>query len=79
VNKLTVLSGSAVKTAFAEKGVAFVTADWTNRDSVIERALGEFGANGVPLYVFYPAGGEAIVLEQPLTERRILEAVNASR
>jgi len=30
----------------------------------------------VPLYLVYPGGGEAIVLEQPLTERRILEALN---
>ncbi|MGD9801125.1 MAG: protein-disulfide reductase DsbD family protein [Parvularculaceae bacterium] len=76
VNKLTVLSSPAVKAAFEEKGVAFVTADWTNRDPAIERALAEFGANGVPLYLVYPGGGEAIVLEQPLTERRILEALN---
>ncbi|MCB2111928.1 MAG: thioredoxin family protein [Parvularculaceae bacterium] len=79
VNKLTVLSAAPVRKAFADAGVAFVTADWTNRDPVIERALAEFGANGVPLYVFYPPGGEAIVLDQPLSERRILEALSAAR
>lgn len=75
VNKLTVLSSPRVKAAFADNGVAFVTADWTSRDPVIEEALASFGANGVPLYVFYPAGGEAIILPQPLTERAILSAV----
>lgn len=78
VNKLTVLSSPAVKAAFEEAGVGYVTADWTNRDPAIERALASFGANGVPLYVYYPAGGEAIVLDQPLTERRILAALNGA-
>jgi thiol:disulfide interchange protein DsbD len=72
VNKLTVLSSPRIKEAFAASGVAFVTADWTNRDAAIAEALGRFGANGVPLYVFYPAGKDAVVLPQPLTERAIL-------
>ena len=75
VNKLTVLSSPKIKAAFEDNGVAFVTADWTNRDAVIEEALASFGANGVPLYVFYPPGGEAIILPQPLTERAILSAI----
>jgi thiol:disulfide interchange protein DsbD len=77
VNKLTVLSSARVKEAFANAGVAFVTADWTNRDPAIADALAGFGANGVPLYVFYPRGKDAVVLSQPLTERSILELVNS--
>ncbi len=77
VNKLTVLSNPQVKAAFAEEGVAFVTADWTNRDPVIERALGEFGANGVPLYVFYPQGGEALILPQPLTVDAVVSTIRS--
>lgn len=75
VNKLTVLSSPAVKAAFEENGVAFIVADWTNRDPVIEEALASFGANGVPLYVFYPASGEAVVLPQPLTVNAVVSAV----
>lgn len=76
VNKLTVLSTDAVKTAFAANGVTVVTADWTNRDPVIEQALAAFGANGVPLYVFYPAGAEPVVLAQPLTVRSLLATLS---
>ncbi|NWG93544.1 MAG: thioredoxin family protein, partial [Parvularculaceae bacterium] len=72
VNKLTVLAAPKVKAAFAKAGVARVVADWTNRDPVIEQALSEFGANGVPLYVYYPPGGEAVILPQPLTEKSVL-------
>lgn len=78
VNKLTVLSSPKVKAAFAASGVAFIVADWTNRDPEIEKALASFGANGVPLYVFYPAGGEAVILPQPLTERSVISALEGN-
>ncbi|HBK92365.1 MAG TPA: hypothetical protein DDZ68_11900 [Parvularcula sp.] len=74
-NKLTVLSSKTVSSAFDAAGVTFVVADWTNRDAAIEEALAGFGANGVPLYVFYPKGGEAVILPQPLTESAILSLV----
>lgn len=77
VNKLTVLNSPAVRAAFEENGVAFIVADWTNRDPVIEEALAGFGANGVPLYVFYPAGGEAIILPQPLTANAVITALTS--
>lgn len=73
VNKLTVLSSKKVANAFAAADVTFVVADWTNRDDRIAEALASFGANGVPLYVYYPPGGEAVVLPQPLTEAAILK------
>lgn len=79
VNKLTVLSSSKVKAAFADNAVAFVIADWTNRDAVIEEALASFGANGVPLYVFYPPGGEAIVLPQPLTVEAVVSVISGGK
>ncbi|MFN0022409.1 MAG: thioredoxin family protein, partial [Parvularculaceae bacterium] len=72
VNKATIFSSKRVAAAFAGAGVTFVVADWTNRDEAIEQALAAFGANGVPLYVFYPNGGEAVILPQPLTEAAIL-------
>jgi len=75
VNKLTVLSSPKVKAALAENNVVFVVADWTNRDPKIEQALASFGANGVPLYVFYPVGGEAMILPQPLSERSVISAI----
>jgi thiol:disulfide interchange protein DsbD len=77
VNKLTVLSSPEVKKAFAEGGVTVVTADWTNRDPVIAETLASFGANGVPIYVYYAPGQEAAVLPQPLTERALVDLINA--
>lgn len=78
-NKLTVLSSRKVSDAFAAAGVTFVVADWTNRDEKIAEALAAFGANGVPLYVYYPRGGEAVVLPQPLTEAAILSLVTPDK
>lgn len=78
VNKLTVLSLPGVRAAFEESGVTIVTADWTNRDPVIEKALAAFGANGVPLYVFYPAGGrEPVIIPQPLTAEAIISTISS--
>jgi thiol:disulfide interchange protein DsbD len=79
VNKLTVLSSKKVAAAFEAADVTFAVADWTNRDPAIEQALARFGANGVPLYVFYPKGGEAVVLPQPLTEGAILSLLTAEK
>jgi thiol:disulfide interchange protein DsbD len=77
VNKLAVLSSKKIAAAFDAADVTFAVADWTNRDASIEQALAGFGANGVPLYVFYPSGGEAVVLAQPLTQSAILALVTA--
>jgi thiol:disulfide interchange protein DsbD len=79
VNKLTVLSSKKVAAAFAAADVTFAVADWTNRDPAIAEALAAFGANGVPLYVFYPRGGDAVVLPQPLTEAAILSLVTTQK
>ena len=75
-NKATVLSRPSLSSAFAANDVALMVADWTRRDPVITQALADFGANGVPLYVYYPAKGEPQVLPLPLTERAILNAVD---
>ena len=75
-NKLTVLSKARVAKAFRERDVTLMVADWTSRDPVVTDALAAFGANGVPLYVYYPPSGEAEILPQPLTERAILKAVS---
>jgi thiol:disulfide interchange protein DsbD len=79
VNKLTVLSSKKVAAAFEAADVTFAVADWTNRNTAIEQALASFGANGVPLYVYYPKGGAAVVLPQPLTEAAILSLVTAQQ
>ena len=77
VNERVALRTPAVEDVFARKGVVMLKADWTRRDPVITQVLGTFGRNGVPLYLFYPAGGatrEPAVLPQILSERILIDA-----
>lgn len=72
VNERVALSPAPVRAAFRRGNVAYLVADWTRRDPAITQYLRRFGRNGVPLYVFYPAQGEPVVLPQILTEAEIL-------
>lgn len=66
-NKFTVFADEKLAAKFDSGGVAVLVADWTARDPVITQALAGFGANGVPVYAFYPPGGEAELAAQPLS------------
>jgi thiol:disulfide interchange protein DsbD len=78
VNEEAALSQSAVRAAFADKRVAFLVADWTNRNPEITALLEAHGRSGVPLYLYYaPDAAEAVVLPQILTEREVLQTVGA--
>ncbi|MFV3127497.1 protein-disulfide reductase DsbD family protein [Niveispirillum sp. KHB5.9] len=77
VNERTSLSGEAVKKALADKGVAYLKGDWTNRDATIARVLESHGRSGVPLYLLYlPGKAEPVILPQILTEGIVLEALS---
>jgi len=79
VNEGVALNTDAVRDGFRDAGVVYLKGDWTRRDPAITRYLEEFGRNGVPLYVVYPAGGgDPRVLPQVLTPAIVLDAVNAS-
>lgn len=75
-NERVALSRQEVKDAFAKLDVAYLKADWTNRNATIAAALAEHGRAGVPLYLFYPAskGAQAEVLPQLLTAEMIIDA-----
>ena len=75
VNERTVLSGTAIKDALADRNVVYLKGDWTNQNPEITRLLERHGRNGVPLYVFYPPRGEGIVLPQILTQTSVLDAL----
>jgi thiol:disulfide interchange protein DsbD len=77
VNERVALSRGAVARAFAEEDVLYLKGDWTNRDPAITDYLAGFGRNGVPIYVFYPPGGEPRVLPQVLTEAIVLDGIGA--
>lgn len=76
VNEGAALSSQRVAQAFADEDIAYLKGDWTNRDDAIAAALAEHGRAGVPLYLFYPAGGGSPeVLPQLLTEGLILDVI----
>lgn len=79
-NERVALSQDSVMTAFRQQGITYLKGDWTNQDAAITKKLAEFGRNGVPLYVYYPAGMHAkpVVLPQLLTPEIVLEHI-ASR
>jgi thiol:disulfide interchange protein len=57
VNEDVAIEKPEVRDAFARAGVTVLRGDWTRRDPAITRYLTAQGAAGVPLYVWYPAGG----------------------
>ena len=67
VNESAAIEREAVRAAFEEAGVITLVGDWTRRDEAIARFLTDQGAAGVPLYLWYPAGGEPRQLPQVLT------------
>jgi thiol:disulfide interchange protein DsbD len=77
VNEEAALSRPAVRAAFADKRIAFLVADWTNRNSAITALLEAHGRSGVPLYLYYaPGAADAVVLPQILTEGEVLQTVS---
>jgi DsbC/DsbD-like thiol-disulfide interchange protein/cytochrome c biogenesis protein CcdA len=59
VNEEVAIERVETRDAFAKAGVTVLRGDWTRRDPAITRFLTAQGAAGVPLYVWYPAGGGA--------------------
>lgn len=72
VNERVVLATDAVRQAFAERGVTYLKGDWTSADPAITDYLRARGRDGVPLYVYYPPAGDAVVLPQILTVDLVL-------
>jgi thiol:disulfide interchange protein len=73
VNEEVAIERTEVRDAFARSGVTVLRGDWTRRDPAITRFLTAQGAAGVPLYVWYPAGGEAQQLAQVLTPAELVD------
>jgi thiol:disulfide interchange protein/DsbC/DsbD-like thiol-disulfide interchange protein len=59
VNEKSAIDTRVAQDAFKAAGVTMLVGDWTNGDAAITRFLGEQGASGVPLYLYYPKGGGA--------------------
>ena len=77
LNKRVALDTEATMAAFKQYNVTFMVADWTRKNPEITKFLQSFGYNGVPLNVFYPAGGgDPVVLPQILNEKIVIDTIS---
>ena len=68
---------NAVEEEFRIKGIAYLKADWTNRDESIFKELQKYQRSGVPTYVlWYPELNEPILLNEVLTESYLLRMID---
>jgi thiol:disulfide interchange protein DsbD len=73
-NESTVLETDAVRSAFSQRQIVKLKADWTNGDAAVTKLLKQFGRPGVPFYVLYPGGSaQPIVFPELLTKNIVLE------
>ena len=78
VNERVALSTDEVGEAFAEKNIKVLVGDWTNEDPVITEWLQRYGRAGVPLYLYFPAGGsleDAAILPQVLLPETVIQSI----
>ena len=75
-NKKLVFSSSEVLRTFAEKKIATLRADWTNRDPKITAELAAYNRSAVPFNVVWLPGKEKpAILPEILTAGTVLKAV----
>jgi thiol:disulfide interchange protein DsbD len=73
VNKLTTLNTGRVRKAFEEANVAFLVADFTQKDPAIAQELQRRDRAGVPMYLWYPPGeSEPVVLPELLNQELVI-------
>jgi DsbC/DsbD-like thiol-disulfide interchange protein/cytochrome c biogenesis protein CcdA len=75
VNEHGALASDEVIGAFRRRGVRVLEGDWTLGDPALGHFIEAQGRSGVPLYLYYPPGGEAQVLPQILSAAALTELV----
>jgi thiol:disulfide interchange protein DsbD len=77
INEGGALSSVRVAEAFAQNNVAYLKADWTNRDDTIAAELARYGRAGVPLYLYFPPEGDVVVLPANiiLTDSAVIDTI----
>ena len=75
-NEQLVLGRADFRDTLADTDTVYLKGDWTNMNPEITEFLALHGRNGVPLYVLYPARGDAgpVILPQLLTGTIIEQA-----
>tara|TARA_R110002110_G_C13470397_1_gene720546 strand:+ start:27903 stop:29675 length:1773 start_codon:yes stop_codon:yes gene_type:complete len=76
-NETAVLYTDDITRAFADHGVTYLVADWTNYDADIAALLERHGRTGIPLYLMYPADTSLAprILPQILTRATVKAAL----
>jgi thiol:disulfide interchange protein len=67
INEKAAIDRAETLAAFKRANVTVMVGDWTNGDPAITRFLESRARSGVPLYLWYPVGGEPRELPQILT------------
>jgi thiol:disulfide interchange protein DsbD len=78
VNERSSLTAPTVQAAFAAQHVHVLVGDWTQRDADITAFLQANHRDGVPLYVFFPAGAGPVTLPQVLTPGLVVSAITSA-
>ena len=77
-NKKLVFSSKEVLQTFANKKIALLKADWTNRDPQITAELAKYERSAVPFdLVWLPGRNDPVILPELLTPGTVLKAVNS--
>jgi thiol:disulfide interchange protein len=76
VNEAAILEREETAKLFTANGVQVLRGDYTKRDPAIARFLSQQGAAGVPLYLYYPKGGEAQKLPQLLSQSSLQDILS---
>lgn len=78
-NKKLVFGSDAVLRQFAEKKVATLRADWTNKDPRITAALASYNRSAVPFnLIWLPGKPDPVILPELLTPATVLDALKES-
>ena len=74
VNEQISLFTADNRTLVAERNIAVLKGDWTNRNEMIARVLARHNRMGVPLYLYYPSGvDKPVILPEILSPTSITD------
>jgi thiol:disulfide interchange protein len=77
INEAAVLERIETAALLKSSSITVLRGDFTKRDPAIARFLSAHDAAGVPLYLYYPKGGEAQKLPQILTDAVLRDAIKS--
>jgi thiol:disulfide interchange protein len=71
-NEQNVLRRDEIQAVMKEKNITYMVGDWTDKNDAIAAFLASHSRSGVPLYVYYPPQGDAVILPQILTSEILI-------